>query len=411
VKIKLLNALTALGCISLAQPTSADVIADWNEKALTHVLGRNLPPPPAERIMAMVHLAMFDAVNSIERQYRPYLVQLPAPVGTSRVAAAAAAASAVIAGTDPPAQAEMKAALAAYLAAIADTAGKTEGSKLGQAVAAKFLEARADDGSRAPDTYRPRTATGVYVPTALTFVPQWPGVKPFAMASGSQFRPAPPVPLVSAEWAADYNEIKELGAKASTTRSARQLEDGRFWLAIGGNVYYPVVRSIAAAMNMSVVDSARLFALVAVARADTLIAVFDAKYHYNFWRPITAIRNGDIDENSATERDGAWQPIDVTPMHPEYPCAHCSQASSMASVLEAVIGTADIPEVAITSPTAPGVTHRWTNLRAFVAEVSEARIWAGFHYRFSTRVGEDMGRKIAEYVVKNFMQPAAPATR
>lgn len=411
MKVKLLIVLTAINCISLVQPTSADPIADWNEKALTHVLGRNLPPPPAERIMAMVHLAMFDAVNSIERRYRPYLVALPASAGASREAAAAAAASAVIAGTDALAQAEMKAALAAYLASIPDSAGKADGIKLGAGVAAKILEARAGDGARAPDTYRPRTAAGVYVPTALTFAPQWPGVKPFAMISGSQFRPAPPVPLASAEWAADYNEIKELGAKASTTRSARQLEDGRFWLAIGGNVYYPVVRSVTAATKMPLVDSARLFALVAVARADTLIAVFDAKYHYNFWRPITAIRNGDIDDNPATERDGAWQPIDVTPMHPEYPCAHCSQASSMASVLEAVIGTADIPEIAITSPTAPGVTHRWTNLRTFVAEVSEARIWAGFHYRFSTRVGEDMGRKIGEYVVKNLMQPAATATR
>jgi hypothetical protein len=411
LKLKLLNALTAIGCIALAQPTSADAIADWNEKALTHVLGRNLPPPPAERIMAMVHLAMFDAVNSIERQYRPYLVELPASPGASREAAAAAAASAVIAGTDPLAQAEMKGMLAAYLASISDTAGKADGIKLGETVAAKILEVRADDGARAPDTYRPRTAAGVYVPTAPTFTPQWPSVKPFAMVSGSQFRPAPPVPLGGAEWAADYNEIKQLGAKASTTRSARQLEDGRFWLAIGGNVYYPLVRSIAAARKMPIVDSARLFALVAVARADTLIAVFDAKYHYNFWRPITAIRNGDIDENPATERDGAWQPIDVTPMHPEYPCAHCSQASSMASVLEAIIGSADIPEVAMTSPTEPGVTHRWTNLRSFVAEVSEARIWAGFHYRFSTRVGEDMGRKIGEYVVKNLMQPAAMATR
>jgi hypothetical protein len=411
LKLKLLNALTAIGCVGLAQPTSADAIADWNEKALTHVLGRNLPPPPAERIMAMVHLAMFDAVNSIERQYRPYLVELPASPGASREAAAAAAASAVIAGTDPLARAEMKAALAAYLASISDTAGKADGIKLGETVAARILEVRADDGARAPDTYRPRTAAGVYVPTALTFAPQWPSVKPFAMISGSQFRPAPPVPLVSPEWAADYNEIKQLGVKASATRSARQLEDGRFWLAIGGNVYYPVVRSIAAARKMPIVDSARLFALVAVARADTLIAVFDAKYHYNFWRPITAIRNGDIDENPATERDAAWQPIDVTPMHPEYPCAHCSQASSMASILEAVIGSADIPEVAMTSPTAPGVTHRWTNLRSFVTEVSEARIWSGFHYRFSTRVGEDMGRKIGEYVVKNLMQPAAMATR
>jgi hypothetical protein len=231
------------------------------------------------------------------------------------------------------------------------------------------------------------------------------------MTSGSQFRPVAPIPLKSAEWATDYNEIKELGGKASTKRSARQSEDGRFWLTTSGNVYYPIIRSVAAATKLSLADSARLFALASVARADAMIAVFDAKYHYHFWRPVTAIRNGDIDGNPATERDEAWQPIDETPRHPEYPCAHCIHAASMASVLEAVIGTPEIPQVAITSPTASGVTHRWTNLRTFVTEVSEARIWAGFHYRFSTRVGEDMGRKIGEHVVKNFMQPVTVATR
>jgi hypothetical protein len=408
---KPLNALAAIACIGLAQPASADVIADWNARALTHVIGRSLPPPPAERIMAMVHVAMFDAVNSIERRYRPYLVELPAPPTASKESAAAAAASTVLAGTDLDAEANTRTALAAYLASIPDTGGKADGIRLGEAVAAKILEARAQDGSSAPDTYRPRTTAGGYVPTAPTIVPQWPGVKPFAMTSPAQFRPVPPLRLTSAEWAADYNEIKALGAKASTRRSARQTEDARFWLAIGGDVYYPLVRSVAAAKNLGLVDSARLFALVAVARADTLMAVFDAKYHYNFWRPVTAIRNGDIDANSATEREEAWQPIAATPLHPEYPCAHCSQASSMASVLEAVFGTADIPEAAMNSPTHPGVTHRWTNLRAFVTEVSEARICAGFHYRFSTRVGEDMGRKIGEYVVKNLMLPASVATR
>jgi len=165
------------------------------------------------------------------------------------------------------------------------------------------------------------------------------------------------------------------------------------------------------AKSLSVLDSARLFALASMARADSMIAVFDAKYHYNFWRPVTAIRNGDNDNNPATERDATWLPIAETPMHPEYPCAHCIQAASMCAVLEAVIGTSEIPEVTMTSPTAPGVIRRWTDLRAFVEEVSEARIWAGFHYRASTRVGKDMGRKIGEYVVSNYMQPVASVTR
>jgi hypothetical protein len=133
--------------------------------------------------------------------------------------------------------------------------------------------------------------------------------------------------------------------------------------------------------------------------------VFDAKYHYELWRPVTAIRNGDIDNNPATERDPDWQPLDATPMHPEYPCAHCIVAASMGSVLENEFGTVDIPEVAITSPATPNVTHRWTNLNAFVKEVSEARIWAGFHYRTSTEVGADMGRRIGAHVAANYLQP------
>ena len=188
------------------------------------------------------------------------------------------------------------------------------------------------------------------MPTAPTWAPQWPGVKPFAMTSGSQFRPVAPIALKSAEWATDYNEIKELGGRTSTKRSARQTEDARFWLAVDGRGLLPVVRTLAAAKKLSLVDSARLFALTAVARADALIAVFDAKYHYDFWRPVTAIRNGDIDDNPATERDAAWQPIDATPMHPEYPCAHCIASASLAGVVEAVFGTAEMPEVAIDEP-------------------------------------------------------------
>jgi hypothetical protein len=162
---------------------------------------------------------------------------------------------------------------------------------------------------------------------------------------------------------------------------------------------------------MGVVEGARFMALAAIAINDALIAVLDAKYHYNFWRPVTAIRNGDIDGNPATDREAAWQPIADTPMHPEYPCAHCILSGSVAGVVKAALGTVDIPEIAITSPTAPSVTHRWTNMTAFTDEVANARIWAGFHYRFSTRVGTDMGLKIGESVVKSVMQPVEPSTR
>ena len=226
---------------------------------------------------------------------------------------------------------------------------------------------------------------GVYIPTALTVASQWPEVMPFAMTSPSQFRPQPPVALESEQWAEDYNEIKELGGKNSSKRSAQQTEDAQFWLLTGPLSTHPLERQIVIQKQMSVIDSARFMAVTTAAEADAMIAVMDAKYKYAFWRPITAIRNGDNDRNAATERDATWQPIDNTPMHPEYPCAHCIVSSALASAVEAMLGTADIPEVTMTSTTAPGVTHRWTNLHAYADEVAAARIAAGFHYTILDR--------------------------
>jgi hypothetical protein len=385
-------------------PACANVITDWDEKAVAVVTPMS-SVYHAQRAMGMVHAAMFDAVNSIERRYRPYLVQLPASPTTSKEAAAAAAAAAILATIDPKAASEMKVAIATYLASIPDGAAKSDGVKLGEAVAARVFEARVNDGADAPDAYRPRTTPGVYVPTPLTLASMWPDMKPFVMTTPSQFRPQPPISLASKEWAADYNELKDYGGMTSAKRSPQQTETARFWLMVGPQAYHPFARQIVTAKQMSVVDSARFMTLVALGLNDALIAVFDAKYHYNFWRPITAIRNGDIDDNPATDREATWRPIDNTPMHPEYPCAHCILSGAVAGVVKAELGTVDIPEIAMTSPTAPGVTHRWTNLTAFAEEVANARIWAGFHYRFSTRVGTGMGGQIGEYVAKNVMQP------
>jgi hypothetical protein len=299
----------------------------------------------------------------------------------------------------------MRSALAVYLTSLPDGSAKSDGVALGETVAARMLEARTNDGIDAPDSYRPQTTAGVYVPTPITAASTWPNLKPFALAKPDQFRPGPPIALESAAWGTDYNEIRDYGGKSSEKRSAQQTETARFWLNVGPPAYHPFVRQIAVAKQMSVLDSARFMALAAIGFNDAYIAVFDAKYHYNFWRPITAVRNGDIDNNLATERDAIWQPIDNTPMHPEYPCAHCIQSGAVAGVVKAVLGTTDIPEVATTSQTAPGVTHRWNTLAAFTDEVANARIWAGFHYRFSTRVGTDMGHRIGEYVVKSVMQP------
>jgi len=393
---------------------SANVITDWDEKAIAAVAPLASVPSPstpyaAYRMMGIVHAAMFDAVNSIERRYRPYLLQLPADPATSKEAAAAAAAAAVVATIDAKTADAMKVALASYLASIPDGAAKSEGVKLGEAVAAHILAARANDGSDALDDYRPRTTPGVYVPTPLMRGPMWPNVKPFAIDNQSQFRPGPPIALDSKEWATDFNEIRDYGGRKSAKRTAQQTETARFWLVAGPVAYHPFVRQLVTAKDMDVVESARFMALAGIAINDALIAVLDAKYHYNFWRPVTAIRNADIDGNPATDREPTWQPIADTPMHPEYPCAHCIVSGSVAGVVKAALGTEEIPEIAITSPTAPDVTHRWTNMTALTQEVANARIWSGFHYRFSTSVGTEMGLQIGEYVVKNVMQPTVTA--
>jgi hypothetical protein len=403
--------------IGVPVSASANVITDWDEKAVAVVMQPGPVSVPqqvyaAQRMMGMVDAAMFDAVNSIERRYQPYLVQLPADPATSKEAAAAAAAAAVLATINEKTAGEMKAALANYLASIPDNGtAKADGIRLGEAVAARVLEARANDGHDTLDDYRPRTTPGVYVPTPITAGSTWSRLKPFAMTTASQFRPDPPVSLSSQEWATDYNEIKDYGGKTSAKRSPQQTEAARFWLMTGPSAYHPFVRQFVIAKQMNVGDSARLMALAAIGLNEALIAVFDAKYHYNFWRPITAIRNGDMDDNDATQREAAWQPIDNTPMHPEYPCAHCILSGTIAGVIKTAQGTEDIPEIAITSPTAPGVTHRFTNVKALAEEVANARVWSGFHYRFSTRVGTGMGLKIGEYVVKNVMQPTQTAGR
>ncbi len=402
--------------LGAAAPAWSNVVTDWDEKAIAAVAPLASVPSPytpyaAYRMMGIVHAAMFDAVNSVEPRHRPYVVQLSADPTTSKEAAAAAAAAAVLATIDAKTAGEIKAALASYLASIPDGTAKTEGVKLGEAVAAKILAARAGDGADAADEYRPRTTPGAYVPTPIMRGPMWPNIKPFAMTSGSQFRPGPPIALDSGEWATDYNEIKDYGGLKSAKRTPQQTETARFWLVTGPIGYHVFLRQLATAKEMDVVESARFMALAGIAINDALIAVLDAKYHYNFWRPITAIRNGDNDGNPATDREASWQPIADTPMHPEYPCAHCILSGSVAGVVKAVLGTEEIPEIATTSPTAPGVTHHWTNMTAFAQEVANARIWSGFHYRFSTRVGTDMGLKIGDYVVKNVMQPVVASSR
>jgi PAP2 superfamily len=257
---------------------------------------------------------------------------------------------------------------------------------------------RANDASMARETYRPHTTAGVYVPTVVPVFTTVGAAMPWVMTSTSQFRPAPPPALDSETWTRDLNEIREIGGLHSNRRTAEQTTIGRFWFLTGARTYNPIVRHVATTKKMNVTDCARLYALVSMAGHDAVISVFDAKYAYNLWRPVTAIRNADLTHNQATPRDASWLPLGETPMHPEYPCAHCITSSAIAAVLQAVAGD-DVGEFSLTSPTAPGVTRKWTRLQDYSNEVANARIYAGFHYRFSTDVGKDMGKKIGELTV------------
>jgi PAP2 superfamily len=398
----------ALAAILAGAPAaSANVVTDWDEIAVKTIQAPGpVPPVPGDlvfRASAMVNVAMFDAVNCIEPRYRSYKMQVEPSPDTSRDAAAASVAANVLMQLVP--NSNVNTTLTEYLARIPDGPAKDRGIKLGEEVAATIVKLRADDGATARNAYRPVTEPGRYVPTALTVGWQATEMKPFVLNNGAQFRPGPPPELTSATWAKDYNEVKNLGDKNSTMRTPQQTETARLWLAAGPIGYHPWERQIVIAKKMSVVDSARFMALLSVAEADAIQSVYAAKWLYMFWRPMTAIRNGDIDNNPATERDATWEPIDNTPLHPEYPCAHCILSGAVTTVIEKVLGTADIPEVAVSTPTAPGVTHRFTNLNAIADEVSMARIYAGFHYRNSTVVGREMGNKIGDYVVANVMQP------
>jgi hypothetical protein len=394
--------------VVLAAPAHADLISDWNNKAEAIAIEKRTISQVDGRRFAILHVAMFEAVNAVERRYTPYRLKLAADRSVSKEAAAAAAAHAVLTSFHPDQQASLDAALESSLAAVADGESKALGVALGRTAAAQLLALRVDDGFDAPESYRPSTTPGLYVPTTIPVSSNVAAVTPWVMEKGSQFRPAPPPALDSETWTTDVNEIRELGGRDSTKRTARQTEIGRFWFVTGPQTWNPIVRQLAAAKQLDLLDSARLFALVALATADTHIAVFDAKFHYNLWRPITAIRNGDQTGNPNTPRDPSWQPLGATPMHPEYPCAHCITSAAVGAVLTSTFGN-DIPEVTLTSSTAPGVTHKWTRVQDYVEEVSSARIYAGFHYRFSTKVGQEMGRKIGELTVATQLRGAEAA--
>jgi hypothetical protein len=404
MKLVACSVLIVSSLLGLTGFSAADVITDWNERAVAAGYKARVTPGVSARNIAMVHIAMFEALNSIEPRYTPYRKQFTTAPGASREAAAAAAAHHILVQEYPDQAKELDKALEAALAAVTDEQAKVEGVRLGEEAARAIRLERGTDGADAPNTYRPYTTAGKYVPTEFPVMSTWGGVRPFALKTGGQFRPQAPYPLTSTQWAKDYAEVKKMGAKSGSARTAEQTEIARFWELVGPATYNPVARQLSAAKGLDTIENARLFALFSIAAADAGVAIFEAKYKYNFWRPVTAIRNADMDGNNATERDPGWEPFIRTPMHPEYPCAHCTFQSTAASVLEAFFAS-DSASFKLTSTTAPGVTRSFSKLSDYVAEVVNARVYDGVHYRTSGEAGAAMGRKIGQYTVHNFLKP------
>ncbi len=380
----------------------ADAILDWNTRSEALITESKLGTPPAIRVMALVQTAAYDAVNAITQRYPDAATMLAAP-NASVDAAVAAAHRATLSKLLPAQQKSIDAAYEAALAEIADGPARAAGIAVGEKAAAAVLAQRADDGAAPAEPYRPHAPPGAYVPTVAPASRTGGSAGPGSWRAPRSSVPAPPPALTSDAWTRDYNEVKAIGGKASVKRSAEQTEIARFWEYSLPGIYHGVVRSVAAAPGREITQNARLFAAVAQAMDDAMIGVFEAKYHYNFWRPATAIRNGDKDGNDRTERDASWVSFIDSPMHPEYPSAHSILASAVGTVLRADLGGGPTPVLTTTSPTAKGETRRWTTVGAFMREVAEARVYEGIHYRTSTEVGAAMGTKIGELAAMKFL--------
>ena len=387
----------ALILLSAASAARADVVTDWNQTAVRATEVAGAPVPVQMRMMAIVHAAIFDAVNAIERKYSVYAIEVAAAPGASPEAAAAAAAHGILEWLFPPQKAMIDAALATSLKEIADSPAKTEGLRVGREVAEKLFALRKDDGSAASAPYEFGKGAGVYQATPpmnmKPILPHWGNVKPFLLTSAKQFPMAGPPPLDSPAFAKDFDEVKRLGSKNSTDRTSEQTAIAIHWVGSEVPPLNAVARAVSAAKKLSLVDNARFFALLNMAMADSLIAGFDSKYKYNFWRPVSAIR----------AVDPSWEPLIVTPPHPDYPSGHCLGAGAAVAILQAINGTDTFSASHVYPPL--GVVRRWERFSQIAKEVEDSRVWGGIHFRSADEHGTQLGRQVAEFALKTRLLP------
>ena len=357
-----------------------------------------------DRAQTQVALAMFEALNAIDRRYESYLGIEATDPQASQDAAAATAAYHVLLAHFPSQKAALGDSYAMRLEGLADKDSVESGKRIGRLAAEAALKAGIIDPAVRQNPYQPRTQPGVWVATQLpVFTPSYMAQAPWFIGRPDAFRPAPPPPLTSERYARDLAEVRALGGKVSAARTPHQTRMAKY--RINADLM-PALRLVADEKGRRSVDNARLFALYGMIDDDFMLAAAEAKLHYDFWRPITAIRNAAADGNPATEPDPAWEPLIPTPNHPEYPCAHCGQAAATAELMKAEYGNAPWSGVRIASRSAPNaavqVLPTWDD---WARDVSASRTFGGVHYRFSNEAGEDMGRKIARAALAKVMRP------
>jgi hypothetical protein len=406
---KLDASIIAVLVLAGVQTASADVVTDWNLVAKTAIVNNaGKPPTTGAAILSYVHGAVYDAVEAIDGRHEPYAYRPVALApSASREAAVASAAYHILVTFFPTQQAFLDGAYSSSLAAIPDGAAKTAGIGIGASSSAAMFAHRVGDGLEASVPYVPGAGPGVWQPTPPAFLPAltpWAALlRPFTMTSTDQFRAEGPPSLDSAQWAEDYNEAKAYGAAVGSSRTPEQTELGRFWTENPTAQYTRIWRDLAIARGLTVSENARLFAMLSMAFADALIAAWDSKFFYNFWRPVTAIRAGDTDGNADTTADLAWSSAQGTPNHPEYPAAHSTAGSAISGVIAEFFGTKKVQIVLSSAVT--GTSHVVDSTDDFAKELIEARIFGGMHYRTSGRHGVAMGGKVTNWLSKHFFAP------
>ena len=397
----------AIALLSIPGIGRSDVVQDWN--AIMQATVTLQPPFPQARLAAITQLAVFEAVNAITRQYKPYLGTVKGDSAASPEAAAIAAAHAVLKNYFPTSAASLDAAEAISLAGIPNGPAKTAGIGIGEAAAAAMIAARANDGSAPPAFFLPTSPeAGQWQLTPSCTAAggaffHWQNVTPFGIPSASHFNLDPPPPLNSERYTRAFNEVKEIGDVNSTARPQDRTNVAVFYASFTPmGVFNTAARQISAAQGKSLAENARDFALINMAISDAAVATFYTKYRYNFWRPETAILNAAADRNDRTQPDAAFRPLIVTPCFPGYPSAHGTLSNAARAMMEQVYGYGPFSITLMNN----GMTFKYTSLTDITDDISDARVYGGIHFRTDQDAGESLGVRISQYMYTHNLWPA-----